>query len=268
MIECMRSSPAIISAAGRWRLPRRCFSLSFAVTAFIIASGSASCSSSIIGSACASAGGTCVVGVAPNCAKQAPTSAQDCQSNHPTEAGGLCCLEFQEGGLAPDSGVGSMSDSGGMTADAANGSPSIDGSGAPVSEAEADTSADAEAGTDAGGEAGPLPACTWPANLDSTDASAAQCVAARSVSCFMQTASGQLVGFGCSVTNDPTTCDSTAGFDCWSGCMPSEYGVDCASNSGPTGSPPVGCRQGNWDLVAYPRFYCCPCGVPGDASHE
>jgi hypothetical protein len=69
-------------------------------------------------SACASAGGTCILGSGGlDCAKQASTSAQDCNSNPPNPGGGICCLEFQEGGSVQNGGVGPMSDSGTMTAD-------------------------------------------------------------------------------------------------------------------------------------------------------
>jgi hypothetical protein len=74
------------------------------------------------------------------CAKQAGSSAQDCNTNPPNPGGGFCCLEVQEGGSAQDGSVGGVGDSG--------------------------SSSD-----------GALPACTWPVSLD--DAAPRQCSAAR-----------------------------------------------------------------------------------------
>jgi hypothetical protein len=61
--------------------------------------GSTSCSPSpALGSTCAAAGGTCDLGGA-GCVKEAASSAQDCNTNPPNPGGGVCCLEFQEGGI-------------------------------------------------------------------------------------------------------------------------------------------------------------------------
>src|SRR5271155_3547421 len=59
------------------------------------------CNGSGGGSACASAGGTCLLGSGiVMCAKQAASSAQDCNTSPPNPGGGFCCLEFQEAGAA------------------------------------------------------------------------------------------------------------------------------------------------------------------------
>src|SRR5579863_5096172 len=57
-------------------------------------------------SACASAGGTCVLSAGVACATEAPSSVQDCDtSDVPIGAGGArCCFTFREAG--PDRGVG------------------------------------------------------------------------------------------------------------------------------------------------------------------
>src|SRR5580692_12394946 len=55
------------------------------------------CNSST-GSACESAGGTCIVGPGANCARQGSANAQDCNTSPPNPGGGVCCLEFQDAG--------------------------------------------------------------------------------------------------------------------------------------------------------------------------
>jgi hypothetical protein len=49
------------------------------------------------GHECAAAGGTCVVGPGLGCALQAPSSAQDCNTNPPNPGGAVCCLASYSG---------------------------------------------------------------------------------------------------------------------------------------------------------------------------
>jgi hypothetical protein len=105
----------------------------------------------------------------------------------------------------------------------------------------------------------PLPACTWPASLDPTDAGNGQCRAARAfVSCDLSNGGIQ----GC-LSNDPAHCpDQQPGTTqtCHDQCGAHEYGIACgAMGVGLTSPPPEGCRNMN----ATPGgivFYCCPCG--------
>jgi hypothetical protein len=56
------------------------------------------------GSACTTAGGTCLLGSAePDCAKQAPTSAQDCNPDD-NPGGAFCCLEQDPGWICKNAG--------------------------------------------------------------------------------------------------------------------------------------------------------------------
>jgi hypothetical protein len=85
-------------------------------------------------SACASAGGTCVLSASGACATEAPTSAQDCNtSDIPIGAGGArCCFTFQEAG--PDRDVGpadatATNDDGGHSDSSNNDGGNNDGGG-------------------------------------------------------------------------------------------------------------------------------------------
>lgn len=86
------------------RLPRGSLWL-LALGALLTAYGSSSCSSSgSTGTSCASAGGACVLGGAL-CARRAPSSAQDCETNPPNPGGAFCCLALSDAGsLTVDSG--------------------------------------------------------------------------------------------------------------------------------------------------------------------
>jgi len=226
--QAPRSSP-VFNAAGRGRIfgafvlrwPRV---LPLALGAILIACTS----SSATGSACASAGGTCGVGVPVNCARQAASSAQDCNTNPPNPGGGFCCLEFQEGGFAQQD--GSVSDGGGTT-DGASGD-------------------------------GALPSCTWPASLD--DAAPRQCSAARAyLAC--QYPDGGGYDYDC-MSNDPSTCPAAPGASCTDLCNADEYAVGCGG-VGPAPSPPLptGCRglpSGPGGGVVG----CCPCGAAGTVA--
>src|SRR5450755_349598 len=60
---------------------------------------------------CGAAGGTCILGPPTNCAKQAPASAQDCNTSL-NPGGALCCLQLRGGG-AGSAGSGGSSGTGG-----------------------------------------------------------------------------------------------------------------------------------------------------------
>ena len=161
--------------------------LPFLIAALVLAcSSSSSSSSSSVGRACAAAGGSCNVGGGTGCAKQAPSSAQDCETNPPNPGGASCCLAQQDASSTPqDAGV-----------------------------------------QDGGG----LPACTWPAALDPTDASPrGQCVAYRA---FLSCKGSNGDGEGC-LSNDPTQCpgpNPVVGVtfsDCQDECNADEYAVGC-----------------------------------------
>jgi hypothetical protein len=122
--------------------------------------------------------------------------------------------------------------------------------------------------TDSGTEgATGLPACTWPASLDPTDASNGQCVAARALlSCPL--AGG--VTEGC-LSNDLTQCPSggpQAGAPsgaCQDECQANEYALSCGTigpgnqDAEPPPPPPAACR-GAGVTPAGIYYECCPCG--------
>jgi hypothetical protein len=68
-------------------------------------SSSSSSGSSGTGSACTSAGGTCVLG-GTFCAKEGASSAQDCETNPPNPGGAYCCLQLTDGGVSSEAGAG------------------------------------------------------------------------------------------------------------------------------------------------------------------
>jgi hypothetical protein len=86
------------------------FALAVAMLAGLtMACGSTSCSpSSALGSACANAGGSCVLG-SVLCAKEAASGAQDCNTNAPNPGGAFCCLEVEEAGMSSANDGGAMS---------------------------------------------------------------------------------------------------------------------------------------------------------------
>ena len=70
---------------------------------FVDAASTPQDSGAVSASACASTGGTCVIGPGNGCAKEAPASAQDCDpSGNP--GGGVCCLTFFDASAPQDSG--------------------------------------------------------------------------------------------------------------------------------------------------------------------
>ena len=124
--------------------------------------------------------------------------------------------------------------------------------------------------TGAGGGSGAstgLPACTWPASLDGTDASNGQCVAARALLSCPLTGGGTQ---GC-ISNDPKQCPSggpQAGSPpgaCEDKCQPNEFAIKCGTigpgnpDAAPPPSPPAGCHN---EMVTPAGIYfeCCPCG--------
>jgi hypothetical protein len=93
------------------------FALAVAMCAGLtMAYGSTSCSA--LGSACANAGGSCVLG-SVICAKEAASSAQDCNTNPPNPGGAFCCLEIEDGGMPSANDHGAMSVPDGSPSDAA-----------------------------------------------------------------------------------------------------------------------------------------------------
>lgn len=67
----------------------------------------AACNSSPsgVGSVCATAGGTCVLGSSP-CATRAPEAYQDCETNPPSPGGAFCCMVVDAGvACVPDGGI-------------------------------------------------------------------------------------------------------------------------------------------------------------------
>jgi hypothetical protein len=121
-----------------------------------------------------------------------------------------------------------------------------------------------DAGTDTAtsgdGSTGALPACTWPASVDSRDAGAGACRAARTLlSCSAPNGAGEEC-----TSDDPTQCSGDNGmpgvtFTCHDVCGAHEYGAACGSiGPGPTSDPPAGCRAAE-ATPAGVVFYCCPC---------
>jgi hypothetical protein len=103
-----------------------------------MASGSASCKSPATGTSCATAGGTCVLPGAP-CAKQAASSAQDCNPPPENPSGAFCCLALAEAGV-----TGAASD-GGVDAGVSNdASAATDAACTPVLASAYDQSCDAD----------------------------------------------------------------------------------------------------------------------------
>ena len=145
--------------------------------------------------------------------------------------------------------------------------PPSDAGDAPV-EVTTDASTSSVDSSDTGAT---LPACSWPASLDPTDAANGQCVAARALlSCPL---TGGLTGgltHGC-ISNDPTQCPSDgvqigapAG-PCLDQCQANEYAIECGTigpgnpDAAPVASPPTGCHG----MLVTPGgiwFECCPCG--------
>lgn len=177
------------------------------------------------------------------CAKQAASSAHDCNTNPPNPGGGFCCFEVQEGGPTQDGSVGGVDDGGGGTADGSSGD-------------------------------GGLSSCFWPASLDPTDAAGnGQCVAGRAyLACTYSNGSTELC-----VSNDPTQCPGPAQsangtFSCQNRCQPDEYAITCGQAGfggapGPTPQPPpASCRF--LAGVEGVSFGCCPCGSTADAGAD
>src|SRR4030081_3933934 len=77
-----------------------------------------------------------------------------------------------------------------------------------------------------------LPACTWPASLDPSDASDGRCVAARAYLTCTAPGGG---GAAC-ISNDLTQCPGSAGETCEDQCHADEYGAACGK-VGPGSSP-------------------------------
>ena len=102
----------------------------------------------------------------------------------------------------------------------------------------------------------PLPACTWPSELDKGKATGATCYPARAyVSCTLPGG----VDDHC-LSDKPTTCPGVGPFDpCMNECQPNEYAVACGGKAGPIPDPPTGCRAISPSPAGY-KYYCCPCG--------
>jgi hypothetical protein len=123
-----------------------------------------------------------------------------------------------------------------------------------------DTGDGAGDGADAGSGAEGPASCSWPAELDSTDASARDtCHAGRALlSCTRSDGVTLLC-----VSADGTACGAAQegfeGVECESQCQPDEYVATCGGiGPGAVPSPPVGCRF----LSANPggvSYHCCPC---------
>jgi hypothetical protein len=117
----------------------------------------------------------------------------------------------------------------------------------------------ADAGAAGSGDATTLPGCSWPANLNPTDASSGQCNAARTLLSCKGSNGG---GAGC-ISNDPTQCAGLnaqpgVSFTCSDQCAANEYGAACGFGPGPAPEPPAGCRT----MSVTPGgtlYYCCPC---------
>ncbi len=119
-------------------------------------------------------------------------------------------------------------------------------------------------GQDGGGASSPadggagLPVCSWPASLDSVDATSGACRAARRLlSCGLD-GGGTHICLG----DDPTRCsEGSGGSDCHDRCKPDEYAIVCGTIGASTTSPaepPTGCH----DMLPTPGgiiFYCCSC---------
>jgi hypothetical protein len=134
-----------------------------------------------------------------------------------------------------------------------------------------DASAPMASSQDASAWDGPLPACSWPASLDVTDASDGRCVAARAL---LACTSPNGVGEGC-ISNDPTQCPGggaglvePAGstFTCQDQCPPDRYAIRCGTvGPGSPGAPeppppPDGCNNMEYTPAGI-WFACCPCGT-------
>jgi len=123
------------------------------------------------------------------------------------------------------------------------------------------------ASTSSESDATTLPACTWSATLDATDAAVdGSCRAARM---FLTCTSDAGDGADC-LSDNSMECGPNlspdVSFVCHDECGPQEYGLECG---GPPrepppdppvqSDPPAGCRG-----IAFTpggvAFYCCPCG--------
>lgn len=98
--------------------------------------------------------------------------------------------------------------------------------------------------------------CSWPAALDTADAAAGECRAARHhLTC--RRAAG---GFVSCLSNDPTVCPNGEGTACESKCAAGEYAIACgAVGPGSWPQPPAHCRNVGTTPGGI-SFACCPCG--------
>jgi hypothetical protein len=103
--------------------------------------------------------------------------------------------------------------------------------------------------------------CSWPADLNPTDAGPGRCTAKRyRLQCESSSGVGQLC-----LSNDPNHCEADfapPGATCHDQCGPNEYGVVCGrvGPSGVSSDPPSpNCHTPGF-TPAGTAFYCCPCG--------
>ena len=122
---------------------------------------------------------------------------------------------------------------------------------------EGDAGANGNSVADSGG------ACSWPADLNSTDLSTAQCrVAHALLSC-----EGSNGTSASCISNDPTQCPGPnpqpgVSFTCTNQCNAGEYAATCGGvgpQSGPSAQPPTDCRNMGVNPGGI-SYYCCPCG--------
>ena len=115
----------------------------------VICTSLVSCTST--GSACAAAGGTCVLSM--NCAQSATSDAQDCIGSQMHPGGPFCCLIFKDGGRAMNDGGNFIiirdgsadGDDGVYASDATKGGDVKEGADASDAPRSLDASADADA---------------------------------------------------------------------------------------------------------------------------
>ncbi|HXU80007.1 MAG TPA: hypothetical protein VN914_01330 [Polyangia bacterium] len=110
---------------------------------------------------------------------------------------------------------------------------------------------------------GPVSACSWPADLDPSDASAGRCTAKRHrFDCEGTGGVHELC-----LSNLPDRCEGSnpipdTTFTCHDQCGPQEYGVVCGrvGPSNVSSEPPSPSCRAPGSTPAGVAFYCCPCG--------
>jgi len=186
--------------------------------------------------ACQAAGGTCVLGGPAElaCTKQAPASAQDCDTDPVNPGGASCCLSTSN----PDAGAGSLCESAGGQCVLGN-----------VSCADEAPSADQDCNPDK--NPGGSFCCLSTSKEDAGGA------------CWPPAASNPDAGSGSGCVPQPTfeICEGSPK-KCHDACTAAEYALTCTgTDPGTIPDPPssLDCKSITIPTPSNQLYYCCPC---------